>query len=96
MATSNHVVTPPRKRLLLQPTFADQIARAGLSMKAFAAAAGVERTTLYLLLNPTRSAQRKGGMQRTTAWKIAHAYAHHVGITPEAAYAALIIEAEIP
>lgn len=81
-----------RKRIVLRPDFADTIAKAGLNMTEFAAAANVERTTLYALMNPSIHPERKGGMQRTTAWKIANAYAGHVGVSPEEAYAALLAE----
>lgn len=81
-----------RKRIVLKPDFADTIAKAGFSMTDFATAAGLERTTLYGLMNPAIQPERKGGMLRTTAWKIANTYAGAVGISPEEAYATLLTE----
>lgn len=85
---------PMRKRIMLRANFADTIAKAGFSITEFAAAAGLERTTIHHLLNPSVHPERKGGMQRTTAWKIAHAYAARVQIRAEDAYAALLTEEE--
>jgi predicted DNA-binding transcriptional regulator AlpA len=81
-----------RKRIVLRPNFADTIARTGLTMTEFAATAGVERTTLYALMNPSQHPNRKGGMIRATAWKIANAYAGAAGVSPDEAYAALLAE----
>lgn len=81
-----------RKRIVLKPDFADTIARAGFNISEFASAAGLERTTLYALLNPARYPERKGGMQRTTAWKIAGAYAARQQISIDEAFAILLQE----
>ncbi|NTU84331.1 MAG: hypothetical protein HGA45_34045 [Chloroflexales bacterium] len=81
-----------RKRIVLKPEFAEIIAKAGFSITEFAAAAGVERTTLHALINPSQHPQRKGGMMRTTAWKIANAYAGRAGVSAEDAYAKLLAE----
>ncbi len=81
-----------RKRIVLKPNFADTIAKTGISMAEFAITAGVERTTLYALMNPAIHPERKGGMQRTTAWKIAAAYATCTGVSAEDAYAVLFAE----
>ena len=83
-----------RKRIVLKPDFADTIARAGFNITDFAVAAGVERTTIHALINPALHPERKGGMQRTTAWKIAGAYAERANISPEDAYAMLLTEEE--
>jgi len=83
-----------RKRVVLKPDFADTIAKAGFNITEFALAAGLERTTLHALINPALHPERKGGMQRTTAWKIAGAYAERTHISPEDAYAKLLMEDE--
>jgi hypothetical protein len=44
------------------------------------------------LLHPELHPGRRGGMQRRTAWAIAHAYAEVVGLEPDAAFNLLIIE----
>ncbi|NTW01902.1 MAG: hypothetical protein HGA19_11535 [Oscillochloris sp.] len=81
-----------RKRIVLKPEFADTIAKAGFSITEFATAAGLERTTLHALINPSQHPQRKGGMLRTTAWKIANTYAGRAGVSAEDAYMALLVE----
>jgi hypothetical protein len=71
----------------------DLIARAGLSIKGFAERAGIAAGTFHALINPAQQpARTRGGMHRTTAWKIAHAYAQASGASEDAAYAAMIVE----
>lgn len=79
-------------RRVLRPEFADTIAREGISISEFAKVAGVERGTIYALLNPSQHPNRKGGMLRMTAWKLAKAYAKVKGISDDDAYVALIAE----
>jgi hypothetical protein len=83
-----------RKRVVRTPDFADTIAKAGGDSTEFALAAGLERTTIHALINPAPHPERKGSMQRTTAWKIAGAYAERTHISPEDAYAELRMEDE--
>lgn len=74
----------------------DLIARVGLSMKDFAAQAGIAAGTLHALINPAQQRLRtRGGMHRTTAWKIAHAYAAAAKLDADAGYRAIIIEEPI-
>lgn len=83
----------PRKIYRIHPAAPDYIARAGLTMKAFAERATIAESTLHALLNPEQHPNRtRGGMHRTTAWKIARAYAGAAGVTDEQAYALLITE----
>jgi hypothetical protein len=71
----------------------DLIARAGVTMKEFAAQAGIAAGTLHALINPAQQPLRtRGGMHRTTAWKIAHTYARAAGLDADAAYRAMIVE----
>jgi hypothetical protein len=79
-------------RLELTPQFPDLVARAGLSLRAFARRAGVGFSTIMGLLHPELHPGRRGGMQRRTAWLLANAYAATVGIAPEAAFQLLIVE----
>jgi hypothetical protein len=79
-------------RLLLTPTFPDLIARIGLSQRAFARRSGVSFSTIMGLLHPGLHPERRGGMQRKTAWLIARAYADLAGIDITAAFQLLIIE----
>ncbi len=81
-----------RKRIVLRPDFANTIAKSGLNISEFAALAGLERTTLYVLMNPSLHPDRKGGMLRTTAWKIAAAYADRTGVSADDAFALLLAE----
>ena len=82
-----------RKIYKINPDAPDHIARAGLTLKAFAERASIAESTLHALLNPEQHPNRtRGGMHRTTAWKIARAYAGAAGVTDEQAYALLIIE----
>ena len=71
----------------------DQIARAGDSIKDFAQRAGIAAGTFHALINPSQQSLRtRGGMHRTTAWKIARAYAQIAGASEDAAYVAMIVE----
>ncbi len=83
------------KRLRMRSDFVDTVARTGLSMTDFADTAGINRTTIYALLKPELHPNRKGGMQRTTAWKLAKAYATAAGVDEEAAFARLFVEEPI-
>jgi hypothetical protein len=83
------------KRIRVRSDFADTIARAGLTMTDFAASAGVNRATLYALINPAQQPRRRGGMLRATAWKLAKAYARATGLEEEAAFAKLLVEEEV-
>lgn len=79
-------------RLHLTEHFPDLIARAGFSQRAFARRAGVSFSTIMGLLHPDLHPGRRGGMQRRTAWLIAHAYADIVSIDADAAFHVLIVE----
>ena len=79
-------------RLHLTDRFPDLIARAGLSQRAFARRAGISFSTVMGLLHPELHPGRRGGMQRRTAWLIAHAYADLVSIDADTAFQVLIVE----
>lgn len=79
-------------RLQLSPDFPDLIARAGLSQRGFARHAGVSFSTIMGLVHPHMHPGRRGGMQRRTAWLLAHAYASAVGIDADLAFRTLIVE----
>ena len=83
------------KRIRVKSDFADTIARAGLTMTGFAEHAGVNRATLYALINPAQHPKRRGGMLRATAWKLAKAYAQAAGIEEEAAFERLLVEEDV-
>lgn len=83
----------PHKVYKIHPDAPDLIARAGLTMKAFAERAGIAESTLHALLNPEQHPNRtRGGMHRTTAWKIARAYAGVTGRPEDEAYGTIIVE----
>jgi DNA-binding XRE family transcriptional regulator len=79
--------------LRIHPDIAGLLARQGASIADFAERAGVARQTIFALLNPAQHPERRGGMHRTTAWKLARAYAQLTGLSEDAAYAAIIVEA---
>ncbi len=79
-------------RLQLSPDFPDLVARAGLSQRAFARRAGVSFSTIMGLVHPEIHPGRRGGMQRRTAWLIAHAYANLAAIDADVAFQRLIVE----
>jgi hypothetical protein len=79
-------------RLQLTPRFANLVAQAGLSQRAFARKAGVSFSTIMGLLHPEMHPGRRGGMQRRTAWLIARAYAETVGTSIDTAFCLLIVE----
>jgi hypothetical protein len=77
----------------IHPDAPDLIARAGLTMKGFAERAGIAESTLHALVNPQQHPKRtRGGMHRTTAWKIARAYADITGRPEDEAYGSIIVE----
>ena len=85
-----------KKVYKLRANAPDLIARAGLSIKDFAERAGIAAGTFHALINPSQQSLRtRGGMHRTTAWKIAHAYAQATGASEDAAYAAMIVEESV-
>ncbi|NNJ12772.1 hypothetical protein EKD04_020815 [Chloroflexales bacterium ZM16-3] len=79
-------------RLELNPQFPILVARAGLSLRAFARRAGLGFSTIMGLMHPELHPGRRGGMQLRTAWLLANAYSEIVRIDPDAAFALLIIE----
>ncbi len=81
-----------RRQIRLSPSFRDTVARAEITLADLARAAGVAESTVFHLLNPAAHPERRGGMRRDTAWKLANAFARLTGQDPEAAYAALIAE----
>lgn len=82
------------KIIRLAPTFTDSIAKAEISLAAFAREAGMAVSTIHALLNPSQHPHRKGGMRPDTAWKLANAFARHKQISPQEAYETLIVEEE--
>lgn len=82
----------PRKVVRLAPSFIDVIARAEVSLAQFAREADVAESTIHHLINPSSHPERRGGMRRETAWKLANALSRITNLTPEEAYNALIIE----
>lgn len=84
------------KRVRLQPNFADIIARYGIGMNEMAELARLGRATIYALQNPDTHPHRRGGMHRTTAWKIANAFAEKTGVAPETAWSMLMVEFDEP
>lgn len=81
-----------RTLIRLAPTFAATIAKAEISLLEFAREADLSESTIYQLLSPERHPQRRGGMQRQTAWKLANALSRKTQLTPEEAYRVLIVE----
>jgi len=74
----------PRKVYKIHPDAPALIVRAGLTKKGFAERAGITETTLHALLNPEQHPNRsRGGMQRTTAWKIVRRYAGATGLSED-------------
>ena len=66
----------------LAPTFINTVAQAEIPIVQLAREAGVAESTIHALLNPDQHPHRKGGMHRTTAWKLANAFARRAQITP--------------
>jgi len=102
MPTTTSRVTPsgeamrPRKRLKLAPDFVETLAQAEISIAQLTRESKVSETTIYQLRNPSLHPERKGGMQRTTAWKLANAFARLTQREPKDAYALLIVEETEP
>jgi hypothetical protein len=81
-----------RKFICLAPTFTDTIAQAEISLAEFAREADVAESTIHHLVNPASHPERKGGMRRETAWKLANALSRRTQLTPQEAYHKLIVE----
>ncbi len=81
--------------LELNPQFPILVARAGLSLRAFARRAGLGFSTIMGLMHPELHPGRRGGMQLRTAWMLANAYGEIARIDPEAAFHLLIIERRV-
>lgn len=100
ITTSGPMLSPPgdvmrsRKFIRLAPSFIDTIAQAEISLAEFAREADVSESTIHHLINPASHPERKGGMRRETAWKMANALARRTQLTPQEAYRALIVEEE--
>jgi hypothetical protein len=80
---------------MLAPDFADTIARDEIAIIDLARAAEVAESTIYHLIKPNSHPDRRGGMRRTTAWKLANAFARLTNREPHEAYARLIVEEPI-
>jgi hypothetical protein len=79
--------------LKLSPDLPDLLARHGVGITEFAERSEVSRATVFALLNPAQHPERRrGGMHRTTAWRLAQAYGQVVGVDSEVAYRAIIRE----
>lgn len=76
----------------INPNIADMLAREGASIAQFAERAEVARSTIFALIHPEQHPERRGGMYRTTAWKLARAYAGIAGVSEDDAYRAIILE----
>ncbi len=75
--------------------FRATVAKADLSLRAFAALAEVSYDTLMgALLNNQK--HRRGGVSERTAWKLARGFAKHTGVTEDAAFEQLFEEVEHP
>jgi hypothetical protein len=81
-------------RLRLHPDFDTLLAQQGYSVRAFAREYDLSHQTLFALLRPEWQPKNRsgGGMRKPTAWKIARAWAQVRGITPDEAFAEVIIE----
>jgi len=84
------------KKLLLKPDFPIILGRYDIGVNVFAEKAGIARSTIYGLLNPTMHPWRRGSMHPRTAWKIVNAFAKETGMTPEEAWAMIMIEIDTP
>ena len=82
----------PRTMIKIAPDFEDQIARAGFSKAGLATASGVSVETIHAIINPSIHPERRGGMRRDTAWKLAHAVAAATNQSDKAVFDALFVE----
>ena len=82
----------------LNPEIDNLLAKRGLSVRRFAMTYGLSTQTMASLMRPDwqPGERTRGGMRAVTAWKIAAAYAKVAGVTPEQAYAEIIIEDSSP
>ena len=84
------------KHIMLHPNFANVIARHNIGMNEIADLSEIGRATLYALQNPETHPHRKGGMHRTTAWKIVNAFSDKTGVPPDDAWGMLMVEVDEP
>src|SRR5689334_12514114 len=86
----------PRSLLRPVPDFLDKLKAASLTPSLLAERAHISRTSLYGWLNPATQPQRRGGMNRATAWAIARVYGESANLTEKAAFAELFVEQNPP
>lgn len=77
-----------------KPDFLEVIARTGLSITEFAARANVTRGTIYRGMYPEQYPNYSGKLHRSTAWKLAKAYAEITAMDESAAYALLFMDSD--
>jgi LEM-3-like GIY-YIG domain len=78
-----------RRTYRLHPNFREMLIRAGYTLCSFCAEYDLSLAVIRAALH---RAKHKGGLRRTTAWKIARAYAKLTAQSEEAAYQAIIID----
>ena len=79
------------ERIRLKPDFEDTIAReTKLSLAQYCKLAGVSKSTVHALRNPSQHPHRKGGMLRHTAWKLVTPLSELTHITLEEAWDKLL------
>jgi hypothetical protein len=83
-----------RRIIRLKPGFDDTLARAGYAVREFARFAEIPHQTLFALIHPQYQARDRplGGMQKKTAWRLAHAFARATGMSEDEAYSTIIEE----
>jgi hypothetical protein len=85
----------PRTMIKIAPGFEDQIAHAGFSKAGLASESGVSVETIHAIINPSIHPDRRGGMRRDTAWKLARAVAAATDRSDKDVFAELFVEETI-
>lgn len=82
----------PRTMIKIASDFEDQIAHAGFSKAGLATESGVSVETIHAIINPSIHPERRGGMRRDTAWKLARAVAAATNRPDKDVFADLFVE----
>lgn len=90
--SAGNIMTGPRVRITAH--FVDLLASADLSYAELARRSGVGESTIRAAVKPHHHRDRRGGIWRRTAWKVARTYAQATSTSEEQAFRLLFEDFE--